>query len=387
MKTQTVLILCLGLILVLASCGDEGAGSRGPNLPPDTEIVSGPDSGSVGSYLAELHWVGTDEDGRVTGYEFAWSTGTVSCSEFDSVLEWHYTTKTESVFAAPADSCPGQGLCQRSNTFCVRAIDNDGAVDPEPAYLSFTATTTLPRAQIIYPTEPGQTNTTQPRCVTVRWEGYDDDGEAVEYRSTFKPYDAWPGPGIPYPQWDKTHWTPWSSDTEVVLPLNEDESIYTWSFFVQSKDNAGAIETAFQLGRNHIVIEIDTRMESKPSVELCCHAGACAEKGASIACRSSENPSQMSVPVYITVGDTVAFWARPTPGPSATSVQEIAFQLNDPSQPWYWEDATDYSNRCYPPGSGIFTVSEGINTIYVWVRDDYCEYGSTNSARMEIIGN
>ena len=387
MKSLMVLIASLAVLLMLSSCGNDGTGSRGPNLPPDTEIVSGPDPGSMGSYLADISWKGTDDDGTIAGFEFAWHTGTISCSEFDSMLSWQYTTKTESTFAVAADSCPEEDLCQRDNTFCIRAIDNDGGVDPEPAYISFTATTLLPRAQIIYPTTPGQISTNQPRCVTVRWEGLDDDGEAVEYRSSYKPYGSWPGPGIPYPQSDKTRWTPWSSSTEAVLPLEEDEAIYTWSFFVQAKDNAGAVETVFQSGRNHIIINIDPALESKPSVEVCCHVGPCTEQGSKIACRSSTNPSQMNVPVYVSVGDTVCFRAAFQAGENATQVEEIAFRSNDSSRPYYWEDATNSSNRYYPPPGETFTVREGIHTIYLWVKDDYCENGSTNFAYIEIIGN
>jgi hypothetical protein len=386
MRSLMVIAVGIAALFLFSSCGDDGAGSRGPNLPPDTEIVLGPDPGSTGSYLVDISWKGTDEDGTVEGFEFAWHTGTISCGEFDSVLSWQYTTKTDSTFGVIADSCPPSDLCQRANTFCVRAIDDDGGVDPEPAYVSFTATTLLPRARIIYPTEPGQIDTNQPRCVTVRWEGLDDDGEAVEYRSSYKPYNSWPV-GQPPPQWDKTKWTPWSSSTEAILPLEEDESISTWSFYVQAKDNAGAVETVFEPGRNSIVIHIDPALESKPTVEICCHTGPCTEQGSKIACRSSSNPSQMSVPVYVTVGDTVCFRAVFQPGRNATQVEEIAFRVNDSSRPVYWEDATNSSNWYYPPTGETFTVRGGIYTIYLWVKDNYCEYGSTNSAYIEIIGS
>jgi hypothetical protein len=387
MKMQTVLIAAIALMVFMSSCGNDSTGARGPNLPPDTEIVSGPDSGSTVPYLVEIHWRGTDVDGRVEAFEFAWHKGNISCADLDSVLTWTYTTKTESTFAVTADSCPAPGLCERENTFCVRAIDNDGGIDPEPASVSFTATTLPPRARIIYPTEPGETHTNQPRCVTVRWEGLDDDGEAVLYRSTYKPYDSWPGPGVPYPQWDKTHWTAWSPATEAILPLDEDESIYTWSFFVQARDNAGATETTFQLGRNSIVIQIDPGLENKPSVEICCHRGSCAASGSAIACRSSSNPSQMTVPVYVTLGDTVCFRSTFQPGRNATYVDGIVFRVNNPDPPLYWEDATDASNLYYPPLGDEFRVREGIYSIYVWVKDDYCENGSSNYAYIEIIGD
>jgi hypothetical protein len=380
-------VVGFAFLLLLSSCGDEGTGARGPNLPPDTEIVSGPDSGSVVPYLVTLDWMGTDEDGRVVGYEFAWRAGGDSTvPEADADL-WHYTTKTESTFAAAADSSTGEGLYLRQNTFFVRAVDNDGGIDPEPAALTFTATTTPPHAQITYPSEPGETSINLSRCVTVRWEGLDDDGEAVDYRYTFKPYGSWPGPGVPYPQNDKTHWSPWSTTTEAVLPLDEDESIYTWSFFVQARDNAGAAETSFQPGRNFLVIAIDPSLENKPSVTICCHRGLCSDNGAEIDCRSSSNPSQMAVPVHLDVGDTVCFRASFQPGKSATSVEGIAFRVNNPERPYYWEDAASTSNLHYPGVYEAYTVEPGLTAIYVWVKDDYCENGSTNFAYIEIAGD
>jgi hypothetical protein len=219
--------------------------------------------------------------------------------------------------------------------------------------------------------------------VTIRWEGLDDDGEAVAYRSA-----VMPDVSAPPPQWDKTRWTPWSTSTEAILPLNEDETIFTWTFFVQARDNAGATETTFQEGRNQIVIEIDLARESKPWVEICAHAGTCAQSGGEIACRSSSNPSQMSVPVHVSIGDTVCFRANFEPGPNATYVEGITFRVNDDTRPYSLEDASNPSNWHYP---GVeeppFVVHSGIYSVYVWVRDDYCEYGSTNHAYIEIIGD
>jgi hypothetical protein len=60
--------------------------------------------------------------------------------------------------------------------------------------------------------------------------------------------------------------------------------------------------------------------------------------------------------------------------------------MNDSSRPAYWEDATNNSNWYYPPSGETFTVREGIYTVYLWVKDDYCENGSTNFAYIEIIG-
>ena len=385
MKRQCLVLLAFVTILMVSSCGDDSTGTRGPNMPPDTQIVSGPDSGSTASYRAEIHWTGSDEDGRVDAYEFAWLIGSVAYDSLgpDPDIDWQYTTKTESTFAARADSSIGGGIYSRQNTFFVRAIDNDGARDPEPARLTYTATTVAPRAHIIYPDLSGQTSTNQPRCVTIRWEGLDEDGEAVAYRSAVVPFLS-----APPPQWDKTRWTPWSGSTEAILALTEDETIFTWTFYVQALDNAGATETSFQPGRNQLVINIDPAKESKPWVEICAFRGMSSQAGSKIACRSTSNPSQMSVPVHVAIGDTICFIASFLPGTYATYVGGITFRVNDSGRPYYFEDAVRPTNSYYPGvDEPAFEVRPGIYSIYVWVQDDYCEYGSTNYAYIEVIGD
>jgi hypothetical protein len=375
-------IAMLTAFLLITSCGDDGGGSRGPNIPPETEIVSGPDFGSTQTYAATIVWKGTDPDGRVDEFDIAWHRGVISCTDLDSVLDWQRTTYRESTFATLADTCPEQGICRGTNTFCVRAVDNDGGIDPDPAFVSFTSTTVLPRTEIIYPErDEGQLWIDLPGCLTFRWEGIDEDGEVVEYRYSAKSYYAWPE-GEPPAQDNPSMWSDWTTDTEATIYLSTGGS--PWSIYVQSKDNAGAVETFFGTTKNHMVVNVQED-DNVPFVEVCAFRGPCYGDLTLLDCSSTDDP--LSSAINVSVGDTLCFESTFQPGPYAEEVTHIAYMVNDTGIPGAWKDAGVNSNRFYPPSGEVYTAPFGVTTIYVWVRDDYCEFGSTNTAVIIISAN
>jgi len=383
MKKHLMLVVGLVAFLCLASsCGKD----ESPNMLPDTTLLSppSPEPGSDHSYSVEMAWEGEDPDGRVVAYEIAWHSGISYTGMLDS-LEWDRITVADSTFVVSADTCPEVGnSCQGSHTFFVRAIDDNGGKDPTPASVSFNATTIIPHARIIYPLRPQEEFAVDlPTCVKVGWDGSDQDGHVVQYRYAWKPYEELPTHQPP-PQLDH-RWSPWSPATEVVatlLPLGENSP---WSFYVQAKDDAGAIENVFQDRRNHILIYIDDGLNSRASASICAYRGPCSGSGALVDCRSTANPSQMDIPINVDVGDTLCFRASFLPGHYAKKVTSIAFAVNDPGEPASWKDATVEANRTYPP-SGIHIVAADLNYIYVWVEDDYCEFGSTATAYIIING-
>ena len=376
-------IVLLSAVLLITSCGDDGGGARGPNVPPETEIVSGPEFGSTQTYAATIVWKGTDPDGRVDEFDIAWHRGVVSCGDLDSVLEWNRTTYRGSTFATLADTCPEQGICQGTNTFCVRAVDNEGAVDPDPAFVSFTSTTILPRTEIVYPERAeGQLWINLPGCLTFRWEGTDEDGEVVEYRHSSKGYYEWPGEGQPPPQDSPSMWSDWTTDTEATIYLSTQGS--PWSIYVQSKDDAGAVETYFGGTQNHMVVQVQDD-DNVPSVEVCAYRGPCYGGLTLLDCSSTDDP--LSSAINVSVGDTLCFESTFERGPYAEEVTHIAYLINDTGIPGAWKDAGVNSNRFFPPSGQVYIAPAGITTIYVWVRDDYCEYGSTNTAVIMINGS
>jgi len=220
--------------------------------------------------------------------------------------------------------------------------------------------------------------------VTFYWSGTDQDGEVVEYRWGLKRYED-PPAHEPPPPWDPSRWSPWTRATRCTLELDQIDPENPWSFYVQCKDNAGAVEEVFEDGRNHILVYIDRNKVNYPSITICCRHGTCYGSGKTIACRSTSDTTKMDIPVTLSIGDSVCFVASFTHGPYATKVTKIQFQVNDPLPSIYWHDASDSTYRCYPPGS-VFVVPEGITTIYVWVKDDYCRYGSVRRAYIKVEG-
>ena len=122
----------LPLLLLLAACD---RGELLDNLPPQTRLfvdeinLSGPNRLNS---VVRLHWLGEDQDGYVTGYELSLG-GT----------DWTFTTATDSAFRF--DLPPGSDTTDID--FYVRAIDNAGEADPEPAYLRIPIRNSPPTAR------------------------------------------------------------------------------------------------------------------------------------------------------------------------------------------------------------------------------------------------
>ena len=90
------------------------------NLPPDTQILECHAAGEVleGDDV-EFVWTGTDIDGDVAGCEWSYDDGAWEASDRDTI------------------EIPD--VTRGAHTFRVRAMDDDGSVDPSPASCSFTA--------------------------------------------------------------------------------------------------------------------------------------------------------------------------------------------------------------------------------------------------------
>jgi hypothetical protein len=378
-----VLALAFAVCAAVLSCSDES-----PNLTPETLLTSAPPQGGQSSYSVAMAWSGSDADGQVVGYEIAWRDGIVQSATFDS-LSWEAVVVADSTFTVAADTCPAVGsTCHHTHTFFVRAVDNDGARDPSPAYVGFDATTLTPRSRITFPPrETGQFTITLPTCVTIGWEGHNGEntGAAVAYRVARKKYEDWPTRQRP-PDSD-TRWSPWSADkqlTIVLLPTDPDDP---WSFYVQAKDEAGAIENVFEDGRNHVLVYVDQSLDSRPFVSLSCVRGPCIATGRKqLDYRSTADTTMFDVALNAAIGDTICFKATALPGEYAEEVTHIAFRVNDPGAPGGWLPYATAANRCYPRSPEVLIVAPDINYYYVWVQDDYCEYGSTRRAYFKING-
>jgi hypothetical protein len=116
---KIIITIILTSIAVLAGC-DWFEEAVEANLPPETELLEcGAAQGITEGDDVRFVWTGTDIDGRVSGFEVSFDDG-----------PWEATS---------LDSLTVSDVDLGDHVFRVRAVDDDGDVDPDPAHCSFTA--------------------------------------------------------------------------------------------------------------------------------------------------------------------------------------------------------------------------------------------------------
>lgn len=178
-----LLLGCFGLVLlgvVVSSCDMLATEPPSDNDPPNTTLANVPVEGDTLFALLTLHWDGEDNDGFVAGYEYRYVTKYVF--QGDSVAtDWEETDQTSLTIAFNSNDDLNEQVFQ------VRAVDNEGAADPEPAEKRFyTRKTIFPETEIAAPAEGEQYFYLDQ--TSDWWEGVpltftanDEDGEVVEY--------------------------------------------------------------------------------------------------------------------------------------------------------------------------------------------------------------
>ncbi len=168
MRTRTIFISVL-LILSAAfyvACDTGITGDLNPNQPPRTFLTVNEINLPEGERLVSqvtISWWGDDPDGYIVGYEFRIGD--------DPGEPWTFTTNTDSTFVLPIE----EGDQDADVRFTVRAVDNDGAVDPDPASLVFPIRNSPP--SISFKTNETPPDTTY-RVFSFGFEATDPDGDA-----------------------------------------------------------------------------------------------------------------------------------------------------------------------------------------------------------------
>ena len=161
----------LGLVLAVAAafaaaagCGltHKLTGDLHPNKPPETVLFVNGDVDTV-NHVVHLYWFGTDSDGKVQGFEWKLLNPQAPLD-----TAWKFTILTDSIFTVRADT--GYAKTQ----FMVRAMDNAGLRDPEPAVQQFEFSNQAPIAR--FQLKPLPTDTTF-ASISVTWVGVDVDGD------------------------------------------------------------------------------------------------------------------------------------------------------------------------------------------------------------------
>jgi hypothetical protein len=160
---------------------------------------------------------------------------------------------------------PGPYAFTRSHTFFIRAVDEEGARSPEPAYRSFTASTLSPTVFISKPPPSGLNASPISPITTFLWQASDPDGaggrpqEPDSVRWIIIKTDRFGG------DWDATldyirqnpgadEWSDWrfygapgDSGKFWTTPPLDRGSFY---FAIQAMDEAGAVTPVFDHGTN-----------------------------------------------------------------------------------------------------------------------------------------
>lgn len=161
--------------LALGACDAGFDGTPDANQPPDTELsirVGDLTETLDGRRLVstvELAWSGTDPDGVVTAFEVrAYPVGGAMPAPEEG---WNRTTRRDSTLLLPIP----QGNAQADVAVEVRAYDEEGAVDPEPARTVFPIVNSPPSFRLVDAEAPA--DTTWP-VVSFAFAAADRDGEA-----------------------------------------------------------------------------------------------------------------------------------------------------------------------------------------------------------------
>lgn len=130
--TLSSLVLFIVLAVAIMGCSED---EEAQNLPPETELfvdsIALAGENSLSS-IVQLSWTGFDRDGYVVRYEYS----------LDDALTWTSTTATTDTF----QFIPENGQQFGEVRFTIRSIDNDGNVDPSPAFLRIPVKNSPPTA-------------------------------------------------------------------------------------------------------------------------------------------------------------------------------------------------------------------------------------------------
>ena len=426
LRSSCFVVCCLA---IFAGCAEKRT-CHFANLPPDSFIALGPDEHECNSYRVEAHWYGTDIDGEVNRFEVATVKGTEA--GIDSLalgaIAWGLTSSFESTFVVTADSCCSQqgpayyGTCTWG--ILVRAVDNEGSRDPEPASLFFRACNQIPRVMLTSPQHHGGCDAHP--CITcctpyLEWNGADADGDlaGLAYKYLVMPEKdvaggKWePDPGTPHP-WlppldhdscgvDRAappvgYWSEWvSADCTYVNDLDLREYAGTGDrllIFVTVRDEGGAIlpEALFRtynLNRNWVMVAPTlTPVVGVPITIDADYLGR----------RSSSNPADYNARVgYTFAGTETRFWFWGTERTECRCVAEAyRYYYDNPlAYTWsHWASVAPLRDHCdpvpwythYPPAGMPFVPTVGPHVLVVEVRDieervTHCEF------RFEVIAS
>jgi hypothetical protein len=99
-----LLAVPLAATLFLTGCRKQEKLFIDTNLAPDTRLTSAPGPYTQANYRIHMYWDGTDPDGFVVAYHFAWDDTVPPYGAENS--PWQFTPRSDSLFKTRASSTP-----------------------------------------------------------------------------------------------------------------------------------------------------------------------------------------------------------------------------------------------------------------------------------------
>ena len=132
------LLLLFAAVAFLASCRREAPANIDRNQAPETYIRRAPAESTLTYYRAHFYWSGSDADGQIAYYEIAVTDSNESPGDHvEEGTGYTRTLATDSVFVLAAGRPIEQQISGKR--LYVRAVDNEGKLDPTPALAFFQA--------------------------------------------------------------------------------------------------------------------------------------------------------------------------------------------------------------------------------------------------------
>ncbi|MFH1312153.1 MAG: hypothetical protein ABIJ00_02900 [Candidatus Eisenbacteria bacterium] len=409
-------------LIVLPGCSEKESGDREVGLAPDTFISFGPKEATLTYFKVQAYWYGADDDGDVASFQIA-TVRDVERIDLETLdletLNWTDTFEREGTFVLPSDTCcldstenPAQDpqYAKALWGILVRAVDNEGRIDPSPASLFFTATNIIPRVSIVVPQKTVWGYRTVPPHPYIEWEGSDPDGDAaaLEYKYIVIPEDSLKPtyPRLPPLNYTDSHveghaspglgrWSNWvPADCTSVRDLELSSWIgggldHPVNVFVTVKDEGGAFlpenlyGNRYNDGRNSIKLVI---IATGDGVKIKIAAG-------SLGLRQSGQEAQYENNIAgLFQGTEISFrfWGleERARGEIAEAYRYYYDNPDDPTSAWnYWTSTEPIRDRRanpewlvrYPLNGGRFAPSLGRHVFVVEVKDvnqvqTHCEF-------------
>jgi len=235
MKKINYIYFAFMVVPLFAACSKSISDNPVDNLPPNT-FVSIFSENSLNPSVSKqtLNWWGDDPDGILEGFIYTFNPNATNHTQWDTSQidpDWTFTKETQETFVL---SLAGFDTVY---TFWVKAVDDEGATDPDGAIQGFNILNTLPIVEFPVNTDVPETTFT---VATFVWTASDLDGDDTIAKFQYVLDDTT----------DDNAWIDLPADQTSIL-LTADEGLIEGEhvFYMRVFDLAGAKSAAINMPR------------------------------------------------------------------------------------------------------------------------------------------